>query len=213
MKIKSVQICGMHNVESKTYDFSDMVYLFGRNGAGKSTVMQAIQLAILGYIPGTDKTKTAIFRHANADLMSVSVTFDTGQTVTRMFEKSGNTIKSSTVPDNFNPESIMGDLELPVFNFNEFAAMTANKLKDWFINYLPDEDTSVDWSDILKCKQLKLPDDQDMLDALERASEKAFGDVDLYIDNFNALISFGYIKNNPIIPYLCPMTFRALIAF
>ena len=30
-------------------------------------------------------------------------------------------------------------------------------------------------------------DDRDMLDALERASEKAFGDVDLYIDNFNAL--------------------------
>ena len=165
MKIKSVQICGMHNVESKTYDFNDMVYLFGKNGAGKSTVMQAIQLALLGYIPGTDKTKTAIFRHANADLMSVSVTFDTGQTVTRMFERSGNTIKSSTIPDNFDPESIMGDLELPVFNFNEFAAMTANKLKDWFINYLPDEDTSVDWSDILKCKQLKLPDDQDMLDS------------------------------------------------
>ncbi|MBR4882111.1 MAG: AAA family ATPase, partial [Clostridia bacterium] len=128
MKIKSVQISGMHNVEARTYDFNDIAYLFGRNGAGKSTVMQAIQLAILGYIPGTDKTNTAIFRHANCDMMSVSVEFDNGQKVTRLFKKSGNSVKVTVLPDNFRPEHILGELELPVFNFNEFASMTANKL-------------------------------------------------------------------------------------
>lgn len=165
MKITSVQISGMHNVEARTYDFNDIAYLFGKNGAGKSTVMQAIQLAILGYIPGTDKTNTAIFRHANCDMMSVSVTFDNGQKVTRLFKKSGNGVKVTVLPDNFRPEHILGELELPVFNFNEFASMTANKLKDWFIGFLPDEETSVNWSEELKCDKLTLPDDQELLDS------------------------------------------------
>ena len=165
MKIQSVQISGMHNVEARTYDFNDIAYLFGKNGAGKSTVMQAIQLAILGYIPGTDKTNTAIFRHANCDMMSVSVTFDNGQKVTRLFKRSGNSVKVTVLPDNFSPEHILGELELPVFNFNEFASMTANKLKDWFIGFLPDEETSVNWSEELKCDKLTLPDDQELLDS------------------------------------------------
>ena len=165
MKIKSVQISGMHNVEARTYDFNDIAYLFGKNGAGKSTVMQAIQLAILGYIPGTDKTNTAIFRHANCDMMSVSVEFDNGQKVTRLFKKSGNSVKVTVLPDNFRPEHILGELELPVFNFNEFASMTANKLKDWFIGFLPDDETTVDWTKELQCDKLVLPDDQDILDS------------------------------------------------
>ena len=165
MKIKSVQISGMHNVEARTYDFNDIAYLFGKNGAGKSTVMQAIQLAILGYIPGTDRTNTAIFRHANCDMMSVSVTFDNEQKVTRLFKRSGNSVKVTVLPDNFRPEHILGELELPVFNFNEFASMTANKLKDWFIGFLPDEETSVNWPEELNCDKVTLPDDQELLDS------------------------------------------------
>ena len=165
MKIQSVQISGMHNVEARTYDFNDIAYLFGKNGAGKSTVMQAIQLAILGYIPGTDKTNIAIFRHANCDMMSVSVTFDNGQKVTRLYKKLGNSVKVTVLPDNFRSEHILGELELPVFNFNEFASMTANKLKDWFIGFLPDDETTVDWTKELQCDKLVLPDDQDILDS------------------------------------------------
>lgn len=165
MKITSVQISGMHNVEARTYDFNDIAYLFGKNGAGKSTVMQAIQLAILGYIPGTDKTNTVIFRHANCDMMSVSVTFDNGQKVTRLFKRSGNSVKVTVLPDNFRPEHILGELELPVFNFNEFASMTANKLKEWFIGFLPDEETSVNWYEELNCDKVTLPDDQELLDS------------------------------------------------
>ena len=51
MRIKSVHIQGMHNVEDKTYQLSNATYFYGENGAGKSTVLQAIQLALLGYIP------------------------------------------------------------------------------------------------------------------------------------------------------------------
>ena len=150
MKINSLTITGMHNIpKSKTYMMEDIIYLYGNNGAGKSTVMQAIQLALLGYIPGTDKNKTAIFRHANGNTMSVDITFDTGDKITRIWNKKGSTIEAD-MSNTFDIQSAIADIELPIFNFNEFANMSANKLKDWFINFLPDADTAIDWEDELK---------------------------------------------------------------
>ena len=144
MKIAEISIQGMHNVEDKTYTLSDLNYLFGNNGAGKSTVMQALQLAILGYIPGTDKNKTAIFRHANGKIMRVSVKFDTGDIISRSFKNVGTAIQAD-ISNTIDPEQVLADIELPIFNFNEFADMTANKLKDWFINFLPDYNMPFDW--------------------------------------------------------------------
>ena len=147
MKIKSIHIIGMHKVADKTYNLNDLTYLFGKNGAGKSTVLQAIQLALLGYIPGTDKNKTAIFRHANGLNMSVELTFDDETTIQRSWVNTGKTIEATVTmkPDGLDIESIVKDLELPIFNFNEFVGMSANKLKDWFIDFLPDVASKVDW--------------------------------------------------------------------
>ena len=147
MKIKSIHIIGMHKVTDKTYNLNDLTYLFGKNGAGKSTVLQAIQLALLGYIPGTDKNKTAIFRHANGLNMSVELTFDDETTIQRSWVNTGKAIEATvtTKPDSLDIESIVKDLELPIFNFNEFVGMSANKLKDWFIDFLPEASSKVDW--------------------------------------------------------------------
>ena len=148
MKITEISIHGMHNVDDKTYTLRDLNYLFGKNGAGKSTVMQALQLTLLGYIPGTDKNKTAIFRHANGKMMSVSVKFDTGDYITRTYAKVGTSI-SEDISNTIDSKRVLADIELPIFNFNEFANMTANKLKDWFINFLPDFNTDIDWKEEL----------------------------------------------------------------
>lgn len=146
MKITKVTIVGMHKITSVTYDINDLNYLFGKNGAGKSTVMQAIQLALLGYIPGTDKNKTAIFKHSNGNVMSVYVQFDNGNSILRTYENKGKEIKANVqcVPESMDMSTILAELELPVFNFNEFASMTANKLKDWFISILPDCKVDID---------------------------------------------------------------------
>jgi DNA repair exonuclease SbcCD ATPase subunit len=146
MKITKVTIVGMHKITSVTYDINDLNYLFGKNGAGKSTVMQAIQLALLGYIPGTDKNKTAIFKHSNGNVMSVYIQFDNGNSILRTYENKGKEIKANVqyVPESLDMSTILAELELPVFNFNEFASMTANKLKDWFISILPDCKVDID---------------------------------------------------------------------
>ena len=76
MKIKSVYVDGLHTVHNKTYTFEDITYLHGRNGVGKSTILNAIQFALLGYIPGTSKTKAAILRHSKDNKIVVKIVLD-----------------------------------------------------------------------------------------------------------------------------------------
>lgn len=156
MKLKSIEIRNMHQITSSMkYDFKDITYFTGPNGAGKSTILQAIQLALLGYIPGYDKTNAGILKHSNdGNFISVTAEITDGDDkyiIIREWKKSGSSVKSSvqTFPTDFDVKSILKDIELPVFNFNEFRSMTANKLKEWFINFLPKEQFNIEWKEYL----------------------------------------------------------------
>lgn len=156
MRLKSIDIRGMNKVVQHTYTFdNDVVYLNGKNGAGKSTVLNAIQLALLGYIPGIAKKNDLIMKHANGPFLSVTATLDDDgklMQVSRVYtaNKKGINCSVSTIPDNLDIADILGDLELPVFNFNEFVGMSANKLKDWFIAFLPSNQVDINWDKELK---------------------------------------------------------------
>ena len=152
MKIKSVTIEGMRNVKRKTYTFnSNVTYLQGPNGSGKSTVLNAIQLALLGYIPGTAKSNSAIMAHANCPELRVSVDLvkddESEVTVTRSFKKkgSGATSSVSVNPSDVDIDDILGDSKLPIFDWVEFTNLTSNKMKDWFIQFIPGMNQKVDW--------------------------------------------------------------------
>lgn len=151
MKIKSIYIDGLHTVHDKTYTFNDITYLYGRNGVGKSTVLNAIQLALLGYIPGTSKTKSAIIRHSNNGSIVVKIVLDDNGNevvIDRIMTDNLNTV--NVTPEGYDISEILKDVELPIFNFNEFVGQTANKLKDYFIkNILPINDGSIMWTEIL----------------------------------------------------------------
>ena len=150
MKIKSIYIDGLHNASNKTYNFDDLVYLCGNNGAGKSTVLQAIQFVLLGYIPGTAKnSKEAILRHSPKGDITVKLTFDDGLTLERRLLPGGSRLIVNPEED-FDISAITKELELPIFNFNEFVGQTANKLKEYFIkNILPTANGVLDWQQIL----------------------------------------------------------------
>lgn len=158
IKIDSIEIVGMHNITSRTYSFNDFTYLTGHNGAGKTTVLQAIQLALLGYIPNTDKRKDAIFKHANGYEMSVTLRVnDDGviKSIKRCWRRTIKGIEANVeyLPNDCDTEAyfnnILGNLELPIMHFNEFIGMTSNKLKDWFLNFLPKDQTDIDWNKTL----------------------------------------------------------------
>ena len=157
MRITNVTIEGMHHVLRKSYDLTNnLTYLHGPNGAGKSTVLQAIQLALLGYIPGTSKaSKEAIFKHSNGHALAVTLQIenDAGEpiSVSRVWSGTKSNISSTATitPDGYDIHSIIEELELPIFNFSEFLGLTANKMKDWFIDFLPSQDMSIDWKQVL----------------------------------------------------------------
>lgn len=173
MKIKSVEIWGMHNVLHKKYDFTNVNYFYGKNGSGKTTVLQAVQLALLGYIPGTNKKAQDIFTHSCAPEMKVSLVFDNGYNITRSYKKNGQSVKSETkcIPDGFDPSEIVRDLELPVFNFSTFLAMSPNAMKDWFIKFLPSSENEVNWKEILDGSEVSYVNDSLYQDVLNYASE------------------------------------------
>ena len=153
MKIKSIYIDGLHNAENKTYNFGDVNYIYGNNGIGKSTILQAIQFALLGYIPGTSKnSKEALLRHSPKGIIDVEICLDTGTgseiKVHRKVTSKATSV--DTIPGNVYIADIIQNIELPIFNFNEFIGQTANKLKEYFIkNILPTSNGEVDWKTIL----------------------------------------------------------------
>lgn len=152
-KLKTITIKGMHNYDDVTYDLGDFTYIFGANGVGKSTILQAIQFALLGYIPNYNKTLQSIFTHCNNDKkMSVTLVLNDGAqdiTITRDCTKSNGKITTGLIVEpQIDLESIIADIESPVFNFNEFIGMTANKLKEWFISFLGNSNSEVSWADV-----------------------------------------------------------------
>lgn len=178
MKLKSITIEGMHNVDHRTYEFdSKSKYLCGNNGAGKSTILQAIQLALLGYIPGTNKQTSAIFAHSNNDTMAVTAVIDDNGsiiTIRRKYVKLKGRITSdiSVTPSDFDISNIIGKLELPIYNFSEMLSLSGNALKNWFVSNFVSSSADLDWE-------------------LELQSIHTAPDFALYEDTYSELISFA----------------------
>lgn len=148
MKINKLTITGMHKIGRKSYEFKEGVtYFVGQNGAGKSTILEAIQLGLLGYIPGYAKTNEAIMKHASGPSLSISLTLDNDIVINRTWVRSGSSVKSTLDVVNYDAKqlnNLISDVELPIFNFNEFKSMTSNKLKEWFISFLPSATEGID---------------------------------------------------------------------
>lgn len=148
MKLKSVTINGMHKIaQTTTYSFEDITYLCGANGSGKSTVLQAIQLGLLGYIPGTKKLASAILEHSNRNKIEICLDIVSSNdsdkpneiTIDRSIFKEGTRINETckVYPEGYDIHDLVGNLELPILNFNEFLNLSANKQKELMISILP----------------------------------------------------------------------------
>ena len=122
--------------------------IFTSIGAGKSTILQAIQLGLLGYIPGVPKKNADVFQHCNNGmLMAVKLTFDTGDYIQRNWNKSGKSVQSSLDSSLSNEEikELTSNIELPVYDFNSFLSLSSNAQKDWLLQFLTSNTTKIDW--------------------------------------------------------------------
>lgn len=153
MKINSVTFEGIHGLEKRHYEFNSLNYFVGPNGSGKSSAMNAIQLALLGYIPGQNKTPATIMKHSNTDRIHIILDTQICR-IERIWKKNlagSCSLKTKITPEEFNISEILSKIELPMYNFSEFLQMSANKMKDWFIQFVPKSESKIDLhSELLK---------------------------------------------------------------
>jgi len=65
MKILALSIKGFRGTD-RAFTFDDLNIITGDNGSGKTTILNAISLCLLGYVPGQAKTNKAIFMNASS---------------------------------------------------------------------------------------------------------------------------------------------------
>ena len=149
--IKSIE---MHNVkgQSTTQHLTGKDIITGRNGAGKTTRLQSIGLAMLGYVPGKGKTTADTFKLASDDDMAVRMETDTFD-FTRRFEKtrkltadgttdvkisqklsvSPNLGESTNTQKEQRIKQEIGDFPV-MLDFGAFTSMTDNQQRDFIYN-------------------------------------------------------------------------------
>lgn len=91
--INEVRINGLKGLDT-VQGLSGRDIICGKNGSGKSTRAQAIQTAILGYVPGNGKTAADTFKLVNGDTMTVGLTTSGGFRFDRSLEKKTKTKKN-----------------------------------------------------------------------------------------------------------------------
>ena len=103
---------------SKEFTLSPLTFIHGPNRSNKTTIIDAIQLALLGYHPSLPKRPGDILDLASGEEMSVSLTFADGRGVTRSYLKAK---KSASV----SPADYAPDLRLmPCLDFSLYFGKT-----------------------------------------------------------------------------------------
>ena len=73
--------------------------IYGRNFTGKTTITDAIKLALLGYHPAVDKTAGGVMELASGDELKAAVVLDSGQLVGHVWQRvNGKITKKDSVP-------------------------------------------------------------------------------------------------------------------
>ena len=174
-KIKSVEIINMHNYDHRIFKFdSDITYICGKNGKGKSTILQAIQLGLYGFIPGQSKLNKDIIKNSNSNYLKIILTLIEGNNtieITRSWEKSGASVKSSvtTVPEDISID-FADSVLLPIIDFNSFCDLSTENQKKWFLQYLDIDTNNVDWSVVFDA----IFESEENKDALKQSIQKQF---------------------------------------
>ena len=147
--IKEIQ---MNNIKGQTgvQKLTGRDIITGRNGAGKTTRMQALTLAMLGYVPGIDRKNSAIFElSSDPGQMSVGLQTDELEFVRKFlrkeklnndgsidtsFSQSISLAPSEGEKTNTQKEkqikSVMGDFPV-MLDFNAFISMSEMQQRDF----------------------------------------------------------------------------------
>lgn len=144
----------MRNVKGQnaTQKLTGKDIIIGRNGAGKTTRLQSIGLAMLGYVPGKGKTTADTFKLASDDEMAVAMETDNfafsrtfiksrklnndGTMDVKISQKKSVSPSAGETTDTQKEQRIRQELgDFPVMlDFGSFIAMTDNQQRDFVYN-------------------------------------------------------------------------------
>jgi DNA repair exonuclease SbcCD ATPase subunit len=160
--IKSIRV---KNIKGKTFtqELTGKDVFIGRNGSGKSTIQQALALAILGYVPGEGKDESDTFELSSsvdgmtAGLQTDTFTFD--RTIKRIEKLQANDTKKISFGQSLTVSPSKGektDTEMKariaaemgnfpmVFDFDLFMKLSDAKRRDQMYSLAPITDASWD---------------------------------------------------------------------
>ncbi len=89
MKLKSISYTNLKG-RSETVELGTANLVTGRNFSGKTTIIDALKLALLGYHPSLDKTPRGVFELSSGGELAVTATFDNGDALTRSWKAATN---------------------------------------------------------------------------------------------------------------------------
>ena len=159
MRPTSLAIRGLKCWSDKTLEFGQLTAIQGPNGSGKTAIIQAIRLAILGYDPETgkqlDKTRKLIAPDAEKETAEIGLSFDNGFGVRRRF---GKTTKTEVLPPRGEQngrecqariDEETGGLVVSL-DLATFFDLSDEKRRAWLFEHLPEGDASLGWDTFAK---------------------------------------------------------------
>lgn len=153
MKIKNVTFQNFKN-KSGIQELTGLDLFTGKNGSGKSSVLQAIQLAINGAIEDASTPKKIFAYSSNPAIMNIGIESDDGNKINRMFERKITTKRTtgeqtvkyaSNITCNFSQSKKQKEIEediaetfgnLPMaFDFSYFNTLSENAQKEFILQF------------------------------------------------------------------------------
>jgi hypothetical protein len=151
MRPTHIHIRGLKCWGDLEVDFDKLTAFQGPNGEGKSTVIQAIRLAQLGYDPETGKKLGDTRKLINSDMgvADIAVTYDTGFAVRRRFGKKTETqvmpsdgeMKEAERQARIEKET--GGMVISL-DLASFLGLSDERRREWFFDHLPDDAAKLD---------------------------------------------------------------------
>lgn len=138
---------------SESFEFDKINNIFGKNGSGKSTILEAIKIALTGYTEN-GKLASKTYQLSSDKVMEISIESSDGQTLSRTFEKSGSGAKQTITLNGVSVKE--SELKLPdSLNFSvesihlsEFINMSGDKRTEYILSGLPAEIVNINPGDI-----------------------------------------------------------------
>lgn len=181
MKLTSISAVGLKGPDFK-HQLSAATAIVGPNAAGKTRILQAIRLALAGWLPECGKTPRATWELASGPEMIVRTEFDDGASIKRRFFLEGATVKAELEASTGKGHGaeILGssdsDIEaMPLLNAEAYFEMTDSQRVAYVFERIKLPDSYTPAAIIAECERLSFEE------AHTQQIETAKGDMMLLV--------------------------------